>query len=74
MRRTIYLPDELDKRVEAYLREHPGVSLSTLVRQALEERLTPPDPRAILELAGLVPQASRGAARHAEDQFVRREH
>jgi hypothetical protein len=73
MRRTIYLPDEFGKRVEAYLREHPDVSLSTLVREALEERLTPPDPRAILELAGLVSQASTAAGLHAEDRFVRRE-
>jgi hypothetical protein len=73
MRRTIYLPDDFGERLDAYLREHPGVSLSTLVREALEDRLAPPDPRAILELAGLVPEASTAAVLHAEDRFVRHE-
>ncbi len=73
MRRTIYLPEDLAQRVEAYLREHPGVTLSALVREALEQKLSPRDPRAILELAGLVTQASTSARERAEDQFVRRE-
>ena len=73
MRRTIYVPDDLDERVHAYLHQHPGLNLSALVREALEHRLAPRDPRAILELAGLVPEASTGARRHAEDQTVRRE-
>jgi hypothetical protein len=73
MRRTIYLPEQLAERVDTYLREHPGLSLSTLVREALEHRLTPPDPGAILDLAGLVPDASTVARRQAEGRFVRRE-
>ena len=73
MRRTIYLPDDLARRVEDYLSERPGVSLSALVREALESRLRPPDPAALLELAGLVPEASTGAGERAEDRFVRRE-
>ena len=73
MRRTIYLPDELAEQVEGYLREHPGVSLSTLVQEALESRLAPPDPSAILELAGLVPAASTVARLQVEDQVIRRE-
>jgi hypothetical protein len=73
MRRTIYLPDDLARRVEDYLREHPGLSLSTLVREALDSRLMPPDPRAILDLAGLVPDASTAARERAEDQLFRHE-
>ena len=73
MRRTIYLPDELARRLDDYLEEHPGLSLSGLVREALERRLTPPDPGAILDLAGLVPEASVEARLRAEDRFVRRE-
>jgi hypothetical protein len=73
MRRTIYLPDDLGKRVEAYLRDHPDRSLSSLVREALEERLVPPDPRSILKLAGLIPSASTTASERAEDRYVRRE-
>src|SRR5207248_4341372 len=67
MRRTIYLPDVLAERVEAYLWEHPGLSLSTLVREALEHRLVPPDPGAILDLAGLVPEARSTLAHSLSD-------
>jgi len=70
VKRTIYLPDQLDARVEAYLREHPGVSLSGLVQEALEQRLAPRDPARILELAGLVPSASTRAWEHAEDRVA----
>jgi hypothetical protein len=73
MRRTIYLPDEEARLVEAYLLAHPGLSLSALVREALVSRLTPPDTCAILDLAGLVPDASTSARQQAEDYFVRRE-
>ena len=73
MRRTIYLPDELGARVNAYLGEHPGATLSALVREALEARLKSPNPRAILDLAGLVSQASTAAALRAEDRFAHRD-
>ena len=73
MKRTIYLPDELADRVEAHLRERPGLTFSTLVQQALANRLTLPDPQAILDLAGLVPEASSSARERAEDRLVRRE-
>ena len=73
MRRTIYLPDDLAERVDGYLREHPGLSFSTLVQQALDGRLAPADPRAILVLAGLVPEASTHAGDRAEDRVAHRE-
>lgn len=73
MRHTIYLPDELAQRVEGYLRDRPSLSLSALVQEALERRLTPLDPTAILDLAGLVPDASTPARPRAEDRLVRRE-
>jgi metal-responsive CopG/Arc/MetJ family transcriptional regulator len=73
MRRTIYIPDDLAWHVETYLRHHPRTSLSTLIQEALREKLIPRDPRGILKLAGLVPEASTQAGQHAEDQFVRRE-
>ena len=71
MRRTIYLPNDLADRVEQYLRDHPGVSLSALVRESLDARINPPDPRAILQLAGLVPDASMKAREHEENPFGR---
>jgi hypothetical protein len=73
VRRTIYLPDELDERVDRYLREHPGLSFSSLVQEALDGRLAPPDPRKILDLAGLVGSASTTAGSRAEDRHVRQE-
>lgn len=73
MRRTIYLPDDLGDRVEAYLSEHPGRTFSSVVQEALEERLVPPDPRRILQLAGLIEHSSTTAREYAEDRHVRRE-
>jgi metal-responsive CopG/Arc/MetJ family transcriptional regulator len=70
VKRTVYLPDQLGARVEAYLREHPGASLSGLVQEALEQRLAPRDPRGVLELAGLVLVASTHAREHAEDRVA----
>lgn len=73
MKRTIYLPEPVARRAEAYLQEHPGLTLSTLVQRALERELAPPDPRALLELAGLVRHASSDARKRAEDRLVRAE-
>jgi hypothetical protein len=72
MKRTIYLPDDLARRVDAYLARHRGITLSTLVQEALEERVRPADPREILGLAGLVPKASTSARQRAEDRLVAR--
>ena len=73
MRRTIYLPDELDERVREYLEKHPELSFSALVRQMLDRRVKRLDPAAFLELAGIVKTPSTPARERAEDQFVRRE-
>ncbi len=72
MKRTVYLPDDLGRHVEAYLARHRGVTLSTLVQQALEERVRPGNTRGILRLAGLVPKASTTARRRAEDRHSSR--
>jgi metal-responsive CopG/Arc/MetJ family transcriptional regulator len=60
MRATIYLPDDLARVVEVYLKEHPQTSLSALVQEALEARLRR-NPAALLELAGIVEKASVSA-------------
>jgi len=54
MRKTIYLPDDLAARVEMYLRHRDGQTLSSLVQEALEEKVGPRDPDAVLKLIGLV--------------------
>jgi hypothetical protein len=73
MRRTIYLPDDLNVRVDAYLEAHPGTTLSSLVRELLEKRVKPRNPEAILKLKGLVKHASMGAREFDEYPFGRRE-
>jgi hypothetical protein len=71
MKRTVHLPQDLAERVDAYLCEHPELTFSTLVQDALARRVTPADPRALLDLIGLVPEASTAAARQrAEDRVV----
>jgi hypothetical protein len=54
MRKTIYLPDDLAARVEEYLRAHRNETFSSLVQQALKEKVVPKDPRSILDLIGFV--------------------
>jgi metal-responsive CopG/Arc/MetJ family transcriptional regulator len=70
MRTTIYLPDDLAQKVEAYLKEHPQTSLSALVQEALEARLRR-NPAALLELAGIVGKASVNAGEGAENHHRR---
>lgn len=70
MRRTIYLPDDLAEQVEAYLREHPRQTLSSLVRDVLAERLRPPNTAAILDLEGLVKDARTPDYVQPEDEVV----
>ena len=57
MRRTIELPDELDERLETYLR-HSGEDVSSVLQRALRKELAAWDPASepkstpLLELAG----------------------
>jgi hypothetical protein len=61
MRRTVYLPDDLDAQVEEYLKIHRNQTFSSLVRQALKREVAPKDPEALLKLIGLIP---KGTPRH----------
>ena len=54
MKRTIDLPEELNKKVENYLQINPDQSLSNLVREALEIKLAEKDLSTLLQLAGIV--------------------
>jgi hypothetical protein len=73
MRRTVYLPDDLAAQVEEYLRDHPGVTFSGLVSDALRARVAPPDLSAILELAGIVKKAKRRPRLQPEDRVALRD-
>jgi hypothetical protein len=70
MRKTIYLPDELAARIDAYLQVHRDLTFSSLVQSALEEKVQPPDLSPLLELAGIVKHASVHARDHAEDRVA----
>ncbi|HEY7063840.1 MAG TPA: hypothetical protein VII06_20345 [Chloroflexota bacterium] len=71
MRRTIYLPEDLYAKVEDYLRSHPGLTFSMLVRQVLEERVKPKDLSPLLELAGIVKETTGRAPEQPEDRVAR---
>lgn len=73
MKRTLYLPEELHRRVEAYLKIHPGITFSRLVQDALKARLGREDPRRLLRLAGIVTSAPTSARARAEDRPIARE-
>ena len=74
MKRTIYLPEDLDRRLKAYVRAHPGVTLSSAIQEAVDAFIGRKNPRRILRLTGVVNQASGPAARdRAEDLTIARE-
>jgi len=63
MRRTIDLPDELAARVDEYLRQHEGETLSSLVQQVLEREVVRSERPSIRELAGLADESPEEVAR-----------
>ncbi|PZO09926.1 MAG: hypothetical protein DCF25_21245 [Leptolyngbya foveolarum] len=64
---TIELPDQLAAQLTAYLETEPAATLAELIQEALQVRLVPKDGSKLLALAGIVTDAPRGAAEHAED-------
>ena len=78
MRKTIYLPDDLAARVDEYLKRHEGQTLSSLVQDALSERVGPKDPDALLKLIGFISEdTSRRRVpmeeRQPEDRYTDRD-
>jgi metal-responsive CopG/Arc/MetJ family transcriptional regulator len=64
---TIELPDHLAEQLNQYLQAHPEETVAGLIDEALRIKLLPKDSSKLLELAGIVTDAPRGAADHAED-------
>ena len=64
---TIELPDQLAEQLNTYLQNHPEETLVGLIHEALKIKMLPKDSTKLLELAGIVTDAPRGAADHAED-------
>lgn len=73
MKRTLYLPEAMDRRIEGYLKAHPKLTFSRLVQDALERHLGGQDPRRLLRLAGVVRSAPVAARARAEDRLIVRE-
>jgi hypothetical protein len=63
----IELPDKFAAQLNAYLEANPQETLALLIDEALRIKLTPKDSSKLLELAGIVTEAPREAAGHAED-------
>ena len=64
---TIELPDQLAAQLTAYLETEPTTTLAELIQEALQIRLVPKESSKLMTLAGIVTEAPRGAAEHAED-------
>lgn len=62
MRRTVYIPDELWAQLQEYLSHHPGANPSSIVQEALADKLRPKNAARLLELAGLVQNAPSDAS------------
>ncbi|HLY23745.1 MAG TPA: hypothetical protein VKT83_14875 [bacterium] len=74
MKRTIYFPEALDRRLLTYVRTRPGTTISSVIQQAVDALISRNDPHRILRLAGLVRRASGPGARdRAEDSTIGRE-
>lgn len=39
MKSSVYIPDKLRDEVQEYLKDHPDLTLSSLIQQALEVRI-----------------------------------
>lgn len=64
---TIELPEQLAEQLDSYLKTNPQENIAALIQEALQVRSVPKDSSKLLELAGIVTEAPRGAAGHAED-------
>jgi hypothetical protein len=66
MKSSIYIPDKLRDEVQEYLKDHPDLTLSSLIQQALEARIRP-RPNTMLALAGFI--NSGGGKQRTEEQM-----
>lgn len=63
----IQLPEPLAAQLEAYLQKHPNETVVDLLQSSLQSRFEAKDTSKLLELAGVIDVAPRGAAEHPED-------
>ena len=68
MQRTIDIPDELWGQLNDYLQEHPKENVSSLVQDALQDKLRPRNGSRLLDLAGIVKNASPDASTNKKNR------
>lgn len=67
MKTTIYIPDDLAKRLEEKLIQNGEDSLSKLIQRILEKELMEKDIQHFLAWSGVVEEAPKHADEEAED-------
>lgn len=82
MKASVYIPNELEDAVQSYLKDHPEMTLSSLVQDALETKIKPRRNK-LLELAGFVEfdgtdrrtpeQVAQDQRERPEDEAARRD-
>lgn len=73
MKRTVYIPDALDKKIDEYLKEHPEESLSSIMQEAIYKKIAQKNVADFLALAGIIEDTSCNARDRAEDSVVTEE-
>jgi hypothetical protein len=70
MKRTVYLPEDLEARITEYLQQNPQFTFSRLIQESLETRLAPRNLSHLLKLAGVVTEVGNSTASTVEDNVV----
>lgn len=62
MKKTLYIPDDLWQQLSQYLKENPTENVSSVVQEALKDKLRPSNGAGLLQLAGIVKDAPADAS------------
>jgi hypothetical protein len=62
MKKTLYIPDDLWQQLSQYLKENPTENVSSVVQEALKDKLRPCNGAGLLQLAGIVKDAPADAS------------
>jgi metal-responsive CopG/Arc/MetJ family transcriptional regulator len=68
MKRTLYIPDDLWAQLNSYLQQHPRENASSVVQVALRDKLRPRNGARLLELTGIVENASPEASTNKNER------
>ncbi|MBF2055824.1 MAG: hypothetical protein IGQ45_01105 [Cyanobacterium sp. T60_A2020_053] len=68
MKKTLYIPDELWEELTNYLQQHPQENPSSVVQMALKEKLRPRNGKGLLQLAGIVKDASADSSTNVDNR------